>query len=214
MSNKVLRVPISSGAVISMDPQALAKARSRLRVASKALSDLESIKNYDDFIDIWYVLLTASKNFYTILEQGSKISAQSRQWYGAKKQERRSDPLLRYMYEARNDDEHGLNLGSEDVPGSLAIGVNKPGFSSAMSISGTFGPGGNLSVKSLDGKPVLVEQTLPHARLISVRDRSNVEYKPPTEHKGQPLESNLPLPVAKLMVAHLETMIVQAQALA
>jgi hypothetical protein len=117
-----------------MDSKAITKARSRLRVSEKALNELAECNDYQTFSDTWYTFLVAWKNIYTALEQGSKASAQSRQWFGAKKQARKGDKLLQYLFEARNDDEHGLNDSTALDPGGLAIGVSKPGYSRSMHI--------------------------------------------------------------------------------
>ena len=195
-----------------MDPVALKKARSRLRVARKAVEDLATCKDYDNFTDVWYIFLTASKNVYTVLEQGAKGSPQSRQWFGTKKQERRGDALLQYIYQARNDDEHGLLPVAKSVSGSLQIGVSKPGYSTSTVINST--PNGGFHVASIDGRPVLVEQTFPHIRLMQVRDRGGKLYDPPEKHMGSKIPSNMPLPVAELTTAYLEAMIGEAEALA
>ncbi len=75
-----------------MNRSAVEKAKARLRVARKALAELKESRTFSDFSDAWYVLLTSSKNVYTVLEQGAKTSAQSKQWFGAKKQARKTRP--------------------------------------------------------------------------------------------------------------------------
>jgi hypothetical protein len=197
-----------------MDKTAITKARDRLRVAKSAVECLEKCTNYQSFCDNWYVFLVSTKNIYTTMEQGAKTSPQSRQWYGGKKTIRRNDELLQYIFQARDDAEHGLTHVTEHVPGSLAIGVAKAGYSNATTINGTIGEGGTLRIHSNDGKPVLIEQILPHARLATVHGRGNIPYRPPTMHLNKPLESNLPLPVAKLSISYFETLISEADGLA
>lgn len=194
-----------------MDAKAITKAKSRLRVAGKALAELSLCKEYQEFSDTWYTFLGAAKNVYTVLEQGAKASAQSRQWFGGVKQFRKDDELLQYLFEARNDDEHGLECSTEHVPGSLAIGVSKPGGSNTMVFNGTFGPGGSMNVTSLDGKSVLIEKTLPHARLIAVNARGGRTYNPPTSHKGQPVSDRSPSNVAALGLAYLTELVTDAE---
>lgn len=195
-----------------MNPLAVTKARSRVRVAKGAVDSLATCKDYDTFTDLWFTFLTAAKSVYTSLEQGAKTSAQSRQWFGAKSTERRNDPLIQYIYQARNDDEHGLLAGAERVDGRLAIGVAKPGFSNSMVFNST--SDGAINVASLDGKPVLIEHTLPHIRLIRVHDRGGNPYDPPENHKGSILTDKSPLAIAGLMVAYLESLVSEAAVLA
>lgn len=195
-----------------MNPLAVTKARSRLRVASDTVKSLATCKDYDTFTGLWFTFLTAAKSVYTTLEQGSKISAQSRQWFGGKAQERRNDPLLQYLYQARNDDEHGLSFGAEQVPGNLAIGVNQPGYSTAMTINS--GPDGTLHVASMDNKPVLIAHTPPHVKLIRVHGRSHEPYDPPENHNGVHLADRSPFAVARIMIDYLESLINEAGSLA
>lgn len=193
-----------------MDQKAVTKAQSRLRVATKAAGELEGCETFDDFCDTWYTFLVAAKNIYTVLEQGAKVSAQSRQWYGGVKDFRRNDELLTYIFEARNDDEHGLENSAELAPGHLIIGKSIPGTSQSVRIDGMIGPGGTLRVTSLDGKPVAIEAKGPHARLVSVTARGDRTIFPPTRHLGDAIGDASPLNVARLGLIYLEKLIEEA----
>ena len=194
-----------------MDVKAIIKAKSRLRVAEKALAELAASQRYEEFSDTWYTFLVATKNVYTVLEQGSKVTPQSRQWFASVRQARKDDELLQYLFEARNDDEHGLENSTEHVPGRLAIGVAREGYSTSVRLNGTIGPGGSLNVESLDGKPVLIEQTLPHARLVSVQARGNRTINPPLSHLGVRLRDTSPLAVATLSLTYLTALVNDAE---
>jgi hypothetical protein len=199
-----------------MHPVAIEKARSRLRVARRALDDLKACQDMETFHDAWYSFLTSAKNIYSILKLGADTSSpQSRQWYGAKARERRGDPLLQYIYEARNADEHGLGRSTKEVSGSIAIGRTAPGYSSAVKVSGSLDRGGSsLQVTALDNKPVLVEATPRHIALVPVTARGPRVYPPPEIHLGKKLTSNKPIPVAELTLAYLEALIEEAASLA
>jgi hypothetical protein len=197
-----------------MDRKAIDKAESRLRVAKKAAGDLHACKDYRTFVDTWYTFITASKNIWTVLEQGAKDNAQCRQWFGTKANYRRADELLQYLFEARNDDEHGLDAITEHVPGTLKVGVNKPGFSNAMHIKNLVIDGeGQISfeTESLDGKPILVEQTPSYARLAQIRPRGRPPMHPPTSHLGTALSDNSPVAVADTAVVYLEALVAEAR---
>lgn len=212
-----------------MKRSAIEKAKGRLRIAQKALVELKSSRTFSEFSDAWYVILTSSKNVYTVLEQGAKVSPQSMQWFGAKKQIRKSDPLLQYMFEARNDDEHGLGSAIELKPELYEIGVSGLGFSNKVRLDG--GPfsnvvvegcgtavafeGGppspNLQVTPLDGKPVRVRRTPATTKLAPVAARGDRTYEPPTHHLGQPLRDISPIAVAELNVAYLADLVTEAE---
>lgn len=167
------------------------------------------------FHDAWYTFLTATKNIYESLKKGANgTTPQSRQWYGSKARERKDDPLLQYVYEARNADEHGLSSSVKRNPGSVRLGVARPGFSSALQFDGVIGgPNTNLRVTSLDGKPIAVGVTLPHVILVPVRARGNRVHHPPAIHLGKPLPSNLPVPVAELALTYLVNLVEEASKL-
>lgn len=190
-----------------MDARAIAKARSRLRVAEKAVQELAGYNaDFDTFLDdperfnddierfreLWYIFLAAAKNVWTVLEQGSKASPQSKQWFGGKKNVRRADPLLQYMFEARNDDEHGLQFMGEHVPGRIT---------------------GSRRVETPEGPAILIEGIPPHIKLVAVRGRGGRIIQPPTEHKGQPLSDNSPHKLAALCLAYLSSLVIEAAAL-
>lgn len=216
-----------------MDRRALEKAESRLRVLRRALSDLEASTSHRDFSDHWYTFLTAFKNIYTVLEQGAKSSPQSRQWFGSKATFRRGDPLLQYVYQARNDDEHGLASSINLKPMQTEIGVSRPGFSQTqilnggpfrnVEVSGGFGSNArftgalpaDLSVTSLDNKPVLIKRTPATTILVDVSDRDRqTKYQPPTTHLGKPIADVYPLAVAELAAEYAEALLAEASKLA
>jgi hypothetical protein len=199
-----------------MDTKAITKARSRLRIAEKALAELADCQNYESFTDIWYTFLVAAKGVYICLEQGAKSSPQSRQWYGSKKQERKNDPLLQYLFQARNDDEHGIEPVTNFVPGRIGIGVSKPDSSRDMIFGGIKFRDGVLTIEDAvahDGKPIYVEHEPPHARLSPVASRGNVVYQPPKSHLGKPLESDLPVTVGQAAFAYLSSLVDDAERL-
>ena len=195
-----------------MDNKAITKSESRLRVARKALEGLRACQDYNNFVDLLYTYVTATKNIWTALEQGVKDSAQCRQWFGGKKNARKQDELMQYLFEARNDDEHGLEPITELHPGSLGIGVAKPGYSNSILFNSVTMKDGQVTVdaQSLDGKPILIEQTAPHARLADVRARGRV-ISPPKSHLGQPLADTSPLAVAELGYIYLERLLDEAR---
>lgn len=218
-----------------MKHAAIEKAYGRLRVAQKALAELKACRTFVDFSDAWYVVLTSSKNIYTVLELGAKGSPQSMQWIGAKKQQRKSDALLQYMFQARNDDEHGLGSAVELKPELHEFGLAGPGFSNVVQFDGgpfssivcvrdepdgaavafeSMSPPSDLKVTSLDGKPVGFRRTPATTILMPVTGRDNRTYHPPTVHLGQSLQDTSPVAVAELNIAYLRGLLAEAEELA
>lgn len=197
-----------------MNPKSVHKAHSRLRIAQKAYVELQKSESYDDFSDTWYTFLTAAKNVYTSLEQGAKDSPQCRQWFGGIKAQRRSDELLQYLFQARDDEEHGIGFGTRKLPGSFVLGSFKPGFSQSFTIkSFKYDPnlGYEVDARSNDGKPILFEFTPFRVALRPVTGRGKISYDPPKNHLGKFLPDNSPLTVAKLAIAYLADLVSEAE---
>jgi len=190
---------------MAIKPNSLAKAKSRLRIAEKSLKEIKESKTYEEFVDLWFTYLVAIKNIYTVLEQGAKSTPQDRQWFGAIKAKRKNDELLQYLFQARNDDGHGVNLVTNYVKEKVVItGVTKVTIEDGV-----------ISGFSEDGKPVPAEHTLPHARLSTVSGRSNDKYPPPTEHLGNsignPNAIGFPITVATLGLEYFTQLVSDAE---
>jgi hypothetical protein len=81
-----------------MDAQALELAKGKLQRADKALYALKTAMNYEEAEEAWSDFLQAASTIYSKFEQGSKSKGSSAGWFGLKKKERRSDPLLRLEF--------------------------------------------------------------------------------------------------------------------
>lgn len=125
--------------------------------------------------------------------------------------------MLQYLFEARNDDEHGLEPITEHKRGALAIGVNKPGFSREMKLEMRIGfaDGNNyINATPLDGKPILFEHTPDTFALSAIRPRGRQSMQPPTTHLGKQLADPSPVGVASVALAYMEELLQEASALA
>lgn len=198
-----------------MVPKGVQKAESRLRVAQKALKEMPDCKVYSDFVDTWYTFTVAAKSVWTMLEQAAKDNPQCRQWFGAKANERRNDELLQYLFEARNDDEHGLDQVTEQVPTILRAPQNRPGFSTGIKINKLVVSRNGveqLDVEGgLDGKPLLLEYTPGYAKLASLSPRGRPHLDPPRMHMGSSIPDRSPIAVASLAMTYLSALVEEAK---
>jgi len=191
---------------------AVNKAETRIAKAKQCLQQIEASKSFTEFSSAWTDFLVALNGAHTILEQGAKESPQSRQWYGGKKVERRKDPLLGYLHQARNADEHGLEPIAELKSGSIEIGPSASGAPVHLR-SLHVSPDGRVSgeFRSVDGLPPRIVIELPRVRLITVVDtRYMTKCDPPAEHLGSKLTDISPLAVAKLGMTYHEDLVTQA----
>ena len=211
-----------------MKRAAIQKANVRIVAARTSLAQLVDADDITTFAAHWYNFLTAAKNVYTILGVGSKSSPQSAQWFGAKTAHRRSDPLLQYLFQARDDDEHGLEIPVEEKHPISQLGVAGPGFSNEVHIQGPsidviakgFGVAAHIegrhnparfTARALDGRPAQNRITPRHIALRPVTGRGDKTYVPPREHLRRKLEDTSPIAVARLGLAYLEEMVREAE---
>ena len=198
-----------------MDAAAVEKAKRRLERARECLTEIERPpKTYADFQAAWTDFLLALNGIFSCLEQGAKISPQSRQWFGGKKRTRKGDGLMQYLHQARNTEEHGI------VP------VSKLKTPTVKLLEGTGNPDSVKSIEIHDdrviivhnpseGKSPVISVTMPAAILVPVKDdRSGKVFDPPTEHLDQLIENSFPLTVSRLGFAYVENLIAEAEGLA
>lgn len=192
-----------------MDKKAIELAQSRLRIAARAVQDLEASEaDGQTYAEHWHVFLTAWKGVYTVLEQGAKSSPQARQWFGGKKAARKADPLLQYLFEARNDEEHGLAVTVSNTAGGTLMQATRDVTAVRLIFDAQGRPTGAID-EAGNSVAEVVQHTDPGPELRPVIARGNVVYQPPAEHLGQRIDIR-PTPIAKLAMAYSEQLVSEA----
>lgn len=188
-----------------MKKQGIEKAAARLISAELALRDAKLASNQISFYRAWSEFLTSVDAVYNCYGQSIGVCQRSAEWFKELSGLRKSDPMLQYLWQARNVDNHGIEAPAEFVPGSLSIGGGRDlGFSREISINLDFDEETqtqHILASPLDGKPVRFENTPPKALLLPVENRG-VTYKPPSSHLGQPLDTSSPLDVGDLTLKY------------
>lgn len=188
-----------------MERKAIETARIEFNRAFQSMDDLLASQHFAEIERHWSAFLVNSGRVYTKLEQGSKISGRSRAWWGKKIHERKIDPLLRYLWHARNADEHTIMAVTEQHPG--AVTEVQP---TAKEIEEFH--------QQMQNQPhpyvglAMVEVVYPHVRLVNVVDRG-VQFDIPSEHLGSTISAPDPKSVGLLALAYLEAMITEAETL-
>lgn len=188
--------------------QAFTKAQTRAQSAGRALEGLNNELEVDEFSGRWYDYLANWKGVYTLLEQGSKETEASKAWFQGKKNERLSDDLLRYLYEARNDEEHGLDISvyrkdHHEVVFRTTKEITKPRF-------GFRNEGGRMVLVAPEGSEPL-QYVPPGIALRPVTARSGNVIRPPEEHMGEYVDVT-PIGVATAGLRYIEALLAEAQA--
>ncbi len=170
-----------------MDPEAVTQAFRKYQRAEVALEEMKAATEPSSLEMSWIDFLMASSAVYTKLEQGAKVGgSKSLSWFAARKGIRKTDPLLKYLHQARNAEEHGIRRITGRASSKITIA---PGVLVKVESDGE-----NWIIKSgLEG--VTIADNV--VTLIPVYDgRSRSWYHPPSSHLGDSLPDKLPLTVA------------------
>ena len=183
-----------------MELQAILKAGRRLEAAKNQIARVDASKTFEEFEEAWYFFLVVANNVQTVLEKGAKSSPQSRQWFGNKKKQRKNSLTLQYLFQARNDDEHGLArtmgmMTMTTIPGEA--------MQLRMSERGYMMQGGSIDHP--------LAETREFGVLVPVRGRGDEWFRPPTEEElGNPAYENIATTAAAILISHLEGMLEEA----
>lgn len=199
-----------------MKKAVLSQAQGRLKLAERAFVALCNSEPDRETFDInWLDFLVQWKGTYTKVQQAAKDGPRETQWFGAVNKERRNDPLLRYLYEARNDGEHGTEASAKHSPNSVKF--TSYGKRVGIKVS----PSGGIYLGP-DGKPVvwddgkIVESVAfdpAESTLFEVAERDSAKkVPPPTSHLGSPMEPK-PYIAADLGLKWLRSLVATAVAM-
>lgn len=198
-----------------MDPKAIQQAEQRFSKAENAFERLCVASCSRTTQDAWSDFLSSASTVYSKLEQGAKTNGRSSAWFGQKKYERKSDPLLSYIHQARNSDEHGIEEVTQTRTQQHLVGeVGGLSVSVSTSDDGTFS---DFVGVLPDGKRVPIStyksQTV---RLVAVTNtRFGDTFDVPRSHFGEELPDVLdPAYVAGLAISYLKNLIDEARGLA
>src|SRR6266404_5541572 len=96
-----------------MNPRAVDAARTEYQRAEQSGASIRTSNDFSEVQSAWTSFLVHAGRIFTKLERGSKNDNESRAWWGKKLHERRTDPLLCYLWHARNAEEHTLQQITE-----------------------------------------------------------------------------------------------------
>jgi hypothetical protein len=183
-----------------MDRRAIHKAIARVRIAEKAIHRMRRARSRREMAEDWVVFLLAWKAVYTTLETGSKASAQSRQWFGSIKAERKMEPMLDYLFHARNDDEHGLDKSAQSR--TLMHWPCQPDQSYSAHVTDI---DGERFVTVRDGSgnvQELVQSGPPFLALVPITLRGGIVLDPPEKWEGLLIYETSVNEIAPLALIH------------
>jgi hypothetical protein len=194
---------------------ALPKCHDRLNKSKEAFGICRNAMRFGEFASGWAAFLIHTGSVINALEAGAQHTPQGRQWYGRIKREGRKDPLVSYMYQARNSEEHSTDNTTHPEPGRFVISGDFTIERLVMQIGGVGTPGVSGRIRARPGgRPIAIEHTPSGPRLIPVVDsRFGTTFDVPKEHLGKPLQDDSPLAVAELYLEYLEDIVRKAEML-
>lgn len=195
---------------------ALQQAKGRLKLTERAVTALNA--EYQDPLDFqthWLDFLVQWKGTYTKIQEAAKDTPRETQWFGSVTRERKADPLLRYLFEARNDGEHGLSLSAWHNDERFEPISLQEIARMVIAFSPEHGP--ELAAKITGDEASDAEQyaiaSPAVSRLIAVTEfDGKKKVPPPTSHLGEDMESE-PLVAADLGLRWLAALMAKAEAM-
>ena len=188
-----------------------------LPTLNKALLDVDAIINdmaraaaLDDFERDWKRYLHSLDRVWNKAEAYYGRSPKWSGWSGPFKRARSTDPLLRYLQQARHADEHTVEEITGRSEASFAVGFpdvrSEPRILEHLSIE-TDG-NGNMTIES--SEPLKVTFTPPRTRLAPVTNRG-VRFDVPALHMGRAVDPEDIVGVARLARDYYESMLRKAE---
>lgn len=158
------------------------------------------------------------------IEVGAEGTPQGRQWYGGIRRFGKADPLIRYMYQARNAEEHGKGkvIAHNATPGFGVINPDTKKLEPIRLLDGSteeITPDGGLQYKVLEtaqprprGWNIGIGHVPTGPILVPVYDnRYHETFPPPISHNGKAISDTSPLRIAELFLAYLEKLVSDAE---
>lgn len=188
-----------------MKPEAVTAAQTALGRAQAAVASMEPFgvhpteRDMARVLECWSDLLAYGNRVYGKLEQGAKRGP-AESWFRDLKTERSADPLLRYLHEARNADDHGISAIA--LPEHRAQIADLSGGKGALLVS--------LSGRASDLEIMPGPNVKRVVALLPIVARSG-KIEVPNEHLGKLIPDSTPLTLGRLFVVRLEQIIGEAR---
>jgi len=171
-----------------------------LEIAEVELEKMASTNSFKEMTEFWQNILIRLERIWERAEPLIKKEEKGQKYLEPYYKQRRKDPLLRYIRQARNVEMHGIE-GSIDKPLSLKIS-EKYGRKFRMDTITSSLIDGVLTINldtpdtHLDYQ-IALEPKDPH--LVRIKNRGEW-YNPPTEHLGNHIRDLHPVFIAKIAI--------------
>ncbi|WP_022697945.1 hypothetical protein [Euryhalocaulis caribicus] len=188
-----------------MDQKFFARSEAALAEAERFLQELEQEQDLARQAAAWANFLNHFKRSVVRLSDATNQTG-TKNWSNAYQNENKSDPLISYLIQAKNADEHGVHEVSKQELGHTAINLTGDTYIRNLVIDGDriYGDG--------YGAPLAVTVVPPHLELVNIENRGRV-YRVPRFHRGKRLTELTPLTAGQTACAWMSKKLNEARQL-
>lgn len=180
------------------------KLRRPLRKAERAVDELDRARSFDEALEAWSDFLIYWRRCFNRCDAWGKRRLGRDAWHQLAGHVQ-SDPVLVYLWEARNADEHGL----ADVASQVDKGIQITSVGSIY-IQNVVAYADDVLIDytpNAPGSHPVVTLNLAGLRMEAILDRGREIAPVPTSHKGEPLELVSPPVLARLGLEYIQSLV-------
>jgi hypothetical protein len=211
MAKQYGKVELQSGAITPVTRGLWHSASEKLHEAALGITQMESATDRIEYESGWTHFVDSLEEFWSrFFDEGKTKFTDFQPWTGALNAQRKQDPLLHYLYQARHQSQHGrIALAWEE--GKLLIAPDFFGTIRDLRINkeGSFEVDANPIGGSNAQVRIVHDSGRPQLPVIENK-RYKQTFAPPTVHLSQPLADMSPIHVARLGLAFCENIFHQA----
>lgn len=168
-----------------------------LASCKRCFDRMKASSNFSDYEDAWCDFLNRLEK---VFEKLNRICAPQQGKFSSlickENLLRRTDPLLKYLKQARNADTHSIQETTELTPASYGLGSELCADESGLYIE-KFVMEEDKVTEYKGSAPLLLHYSPEKIEVKQVMNQGQV-YSPPTSHLGKKLDSKHPTKLAKL----------------
>lgn len=186
------------------------KAKDDLRRAHKQLRNMEKADSLEDFEDAWNYFIGDLNRVFSAIEALQGVGGRIAPRVGRVIHDRRTDPLLKYLEQARHSFEHRSALSINREPPSIGF---TNGYIEHLEIEITSENSYAVHTDHPDNTSKLIFSPA-YIYPIDTIDRQGSAVPVPDKHRGRDIEDHSPVTLAKLGFKYYEVAIEQLSAIA
>jgi hypothetical protein len=205
------RISANRNAIAPKEHDIWGIAESKLKEAQASIAAMKGARTRDEYRDAWGRFVDSLQEAWVSFEyEGVNKVPKFRKWVTPIYRERKKDPLLLYLYQARHQSQHGqVPLAWSEANVKIA-----PNWSGHIKRLEVFKDGTHIfDAYPQDGKSEPTLEYSPGDPLLPTVEnkKHNQKFDPPTEHLGRPLVSRDPVDAAELAFNYYQSLIREAR---